>query len=387
MAKNLPDPNKFISPNQPPFIYPIETPWEEVIKAPPLWNSGKFPSLPKEKKYRFLGRDLISPIAIASGAAWGPIWVGFFFKMGYGMVIDKSKRTVPKISNKAPNICYVKADKYLTRKNFGKQLVGTMDPKVFAKSKTITNSFGIGSSDMLTWSKEVGDASELKKDGQLYSVSVTVTTPGNGGCTVILKDNTPTSILVESAGDLLMAASVAATHGGEVVELNLACPNVVDHPEEGELFQSGELVKYATAEFKRRFPSIPVGIKFGIYKSKDQMREVFIAGGDNLDYVSGINAPSQPLLGEDGSEILPGRRSAGICGWADREIALEHIKWADEIRKEEGLKYEILGCGGIVEVSDVDLYLKAGADMVQVATIALADPLFAYKYYLSNLDI
>lgn len=385
MAKNLPDPKNFVSPNQPPFIYPIEKPWEEVIKAPPLWKSGKFPPLPKEKKYKFLNQRLISPIAIASGAAWGPLWVGFFFKMGYGMVIDKSKRSVPKIANKAPNICYVKADELINRKNLGKQLIGTMNPKAFKASKTITNSFGIGSSDMLTWSKEVTEASKLKNEGQLYSVSVTVTTPGNGGCAVILKDNTPTAILVESAGDLLMAASVAATHGADIVELNLACPNVVDHPEEGELFQSGELVKYATAEFKRRFPTIPVGIKFGIYKSKAQMKKVFKAAGDNLDYVSGINAPAQPLLAEDGSEILPGRRSAGICGWADREIALEHISWADEIRKEEGLKYEVLGCGGIVEVEDVDRFLSAGADAVQVATIALADPLFAYKYYLSRI--
>ncbi len=381
MAKNLPDPKSFISPNQPPFIYPIEKPWEEVIKAPPIWKSGKFPPLPKEKKYSFLGQNLISPIAIASGPAWGPIWVEFFFKMGYGMVIDKSKRSVPKIVNKEPNITYVKVKDRLTRKNLGKQLIGSMDPEVFKESKTITNSFGIGSSDMLTWSKEVAQASKTKNPGQLYSVSVTVTTPGNGGCAVILNDFSSTAIIVESAGDLLMAASVAATHGADIIELNLACPNVVDHPEEGELFQSSELVKYATSEFKRRFPNVPVGIKFGLYKSKTQMKKVFLSAGDNLDFVSGINAVAQPLLAEDGTEILPGRRSAGICGWADQEIALEAIKWADEIRKEEGLKYEILGGGGVMDIKDVDLYLRAGANMVQVATIPLANPLFAYEYF------
>ena len=67
-----------------------------------------------------------------------------------------------------------------------------------------------------------------------------------------------------------------------------------------------------------------------------------------------------------------------------KDIALEEIKWADEIRREEGLKYEILGGGGIVELSDVDDFLNAGADMVQIATIALSDPLFAYKYELSK---
>ena len=43
----------------------IEKTWEEVIKEPPIWLSNKFPPLPKEKKYEFLGKKLISPIAIA----------------------------------------------------------------------------------------------------------------------------------------------------------------------------------------------------------------------------------------------------------------------------------------------------------------------------------
>ena len=60
-----------------------------------------------------------------------------------------------------------------------------------------------------------------------------------------------------------------------------------------------------------------------------------------------------------------------------KEIALEEIKWADQIRKSEGLKYEILGGGGIIELKDVDEFLKAGADAVQVATIPLVNPLFA----------
>lgn len=385
MKNNLPSPEKLTSPKQPTLIYDIHKTWEYVISHKPNWKSGKFPPLPKETKYRFLGHELISPIAISSGPAWGSIWVGFYFKMGFGMVIDKSKRSVTKATNKAPNISYIRIDVPLSRKTLGTQLVGTMDPKDFEKSKSITNSFGIGSPDMLTWSKEVEQAAKLANPGQIYACSVTVTTPGSeAGCAVLLKDDTSTAVIVESAADLLMGASVAATHGAQVVELNLACPNVVDHPEEGEMFQNDRLVKYVSAEFKRRFPSIPVGIKFGIYKSKAQMKKVFTAGGEHLDYVSGINAISQPVLAEDGSEILPGRKASGIAGWADRELALEHIKWADQIRKEEGLKYQILGGGGIVNIDDVDLYLKSGADMVQVATIALADPLFAYKYRLSK---
>jgi hypothetical protein len=49
-------------PKQPTFIYDITKSWEEVITKKPVWLSNKFPKLPTQKKYQFLGFDLISPI-------------------------------------------------------------------------------------------------------------------------------------------------------------------------------------------------------------------------------------------------------------------------------------------------------------------------------------
>ncbi len=385
MTTSLSDPKDFIDPNQPPLIYDIKKSWEEVISKPPVWLSNKFPPLPKEKKYSFLGHKLISPIAIASGGASGKLWTDFYFKMGYGLVLQKTRRSVPRKSNPAPNIAIVKVEKAVSREELDQTMHATLDPKDWKKYESITNSLGNPSSAMDVWGKELVEQRKAVSNGQLLGCSVTATTPGDGqGCSVILGNNPPEALIVETAADLLLAAATAVVSGTQVIEFNLACPNVTENPEEGEMFQSVQLVKYLFSEFKRRFPNTPAGFKFGVYNSKKQMENVFQSAGSNLDYVSGINALKMTVLAEDGSEILPGRRTSGVCGRADREIALEHIKWASEIRKEEGLKYEILGGGGILKPEDVDEYLNAGADMVQVCSIALADPLLAYKYYLTH---
>ena len=114
------------------------------------------------------------------------------------------------------------------------------------------------------------------------------------------------------------------------------------------------------------------------------MKKVFASCGDNLDYVSGVNAIATPVRDENGKDILPGRTVSGVCGAVMKDLALEEIRWAAEIRREKGLKYEILGGGGVITPKDADEFLMAGADAVQVATIALTDPLFAYHYQLAK---
>lgn len=377
-----PDPKELNHATQPPFIYDISRSWEEVVSHPPIWKSNKFP--PRPQLYKFLGQNLISPIIISAGPASGHFWTDFYFKMGYGAVIEKTRRTSTRPSNIAPNIAIIHSNGQLKRSDIGKPLTASMDPDDFKKHQSITNSFGNPSPSMDIWGPELVRQKESAGDGQLLGCSITATIPGVSGCSICIGPDTPITRIIEAASDMLVGAAVAVSNGVDFVEFNLACPNVTENIEEGEMFQSPELVSYLLAEFKRRFPNTPVGFKFGLYKSKDQMKQVFLAAADNLDYVSGINAIANPVVAKDGSEILPGRKTSGVCGKLLQDIALESIKWAGEIRQEEDLKYEILGGGGIIEVSDVDKFLEAGANAVQIATVALTDPLFAYKYRLAK---
>jgi dihydroorotate dehydrogenase len=364
---------------QPQFIYDITLPWEEVIAKKPIWKGG-FPSIPKQKKYTFLGQKLISPIIIAAGPASGKLWTDFYFKMGYGAVIQKTRRTTPRLANKNPNIAIVKSADQLTRKSISKGVVASLDQKDWSEYQSITNSFGNASNPMTVWAEELRQQTKAAGEGQLLGCSVTATFLEDPNSKKYLKSSTPETLIVETALDLLMGASAAVTNGAQFIEFNLACPNVTENNAEGEMFQDPKLVAYTLAEFKRRFPNIPVGFKFGLYKSRDQMKKVFVACGDNLDYVSGVNAIATPVRGEDGKDILPGRSVSGVCGAVMKDLALEEIHWAAEIRKETGLKYEILGGGGVITPKDAKEFLSAGADAVQVATIALTNPLFAFEY-------
>lgn len=368
----LADPKALTHPKQPTFVYDITKPWEEVVKDSPIWLSKKYPPLPKEKKYSFLGHKLISPIAISAGPASRKPWTDFYLKMGYGLVFEKTRRSTPRVANKVPNVAIIMADKEVGRENIDKPLTATLNQGEFRKYQSITNSFGNPSPALEIWAEELRRQKESVADGQILGCSVTATIVN------------PKTTMEEVVSDLLIAATAAVVSGAQVLEFNLACPNVLENSQEGEMFQDAKLVSYLLKEFKRRFPKVPVGFKFGLYKSKAQMKKVFAAAGDNLDYVSGINAIAMKVLGKNGKAILPGRRVSGVCGKLIADIALESIKWADQVRKEKGLKYEILGGGGIVSVEDVDKFLKAGADMVQIATIAMVDPLFAYKYRLNK---
>ncbi len=381
----MPDLQTLKAVDQPTFIYNIKKPWEEVVKSPPIWKSNKFPVLPKNKKYSFLGKNLISPIIIAAGPASGHHWSDFYFKMGYGAVIEKTRRSTPRSSNKAPNIALIKSKNPLTRQNIKDGVKASLDENDWERYKSITNSFGNPSPAIEIWSKELQIQKKAVGNGQMLGCSVTATFPEDGpACYKVLGKKGPAAAIVETALDLLTAASAAVTSGAEFIEFNLACPNVLENSTEGEMFQDEKLVAYTLGEFKKRFPNTPVGFKFGLYKNKEQMRKVFKSAGKNLDYVSGVNAIATIVTDDNGREILPGRMTSGVCGKIMKDIALEEIRWADEIRKEEKLKYEILGGGGIIEVGDVDEFLKAGADAVQVATIPLVNPLFAQHHHLSH---
>lgn len=373
--------SSFRDPKQPIFIYDIKKSWEEVVSKKPIWKSDKFPKLTKTKKYSFLGKKLISPIIIAAGPSSGHHWSDFYFKMGYGAVIEKTRRSSPRSSNKAPNIAIVNSDQYLKRANIKKGVQASLDEEDFISYMSITNSFGNPSPAIEVWAKELTVQKKAVSAGQMLGCSVTATFPHDGpSCFKILKTKDENAAIVETALDLLTAASAAVVNGAEFVEFNLACPNVTENTEEGEMFQNPKLIAYTLREFKKRFPETPVGFKFGLYKNKDQMRRCFASAGDDLDYVSGVNAIATPVYDKKGKEVLPGRSISGVCGKVMKEIALEEISWAAEVRAKEGLKYEILGGGGIVEPKDVDQFLDTGANAVQVATIPLVNPLFAYEY-------
>lgn len=370
-------------PQQPPLVWgDLNKPWEQVVKDGPVWM-GQFPPQPEkseyEGKYKFQGFELMSPISIAAGPASGKLWTDFYFKMTFGLVMEKTRRTVERESNAAPNIAIVKSEEPITRDTLGQTLIGSLDQNDWYRYMSMTNSFGNPSPNLITWPMELREQRKSVGEGQVLGCSVTATTPETNAA-AILNDKSESALIVETVGDLLVAETAAITNGAQLVEHNLACPNVTEHPEEGEMFMNEPLVKYLFASHARLFPNTPAGMKVGVFKSYEQMVRILVAGGDNMRFISTINAIGTQVVGKDGKDILPGRRQTGVAGKVDQQIALEQVDWAAQIREREGLKFEIIGGGGINGPEDADRFLNTGATIVFSGSGVLANPLMAHEY-------
>lgn len=87
-----------------------------------------------------------------------------------------------------------------------------------------------------------------------------------------------------------------------------------------------------------------------------------------------INDKGEPALGAT-------RCYSGICGGPIRAAAIDWVKQAHTIIKEENLDLTLVGCGGIMLPSHFDEFLNAGANIAMSATGMMWDPFLALRYH------
>ena len=75
------------------------------------------------------------------------------------------------------------------------------------------------------------------------------------------------------------------------------------------------------------------------------------------------------MPGDDGKSVLA-NELAGVSGRALQAITLGQVRQFRNLLPDE---VAVIGVGGIETREDADKYFKAGADMVQVATLIVRD--------------
>jgi len=60
-----------------------------------------------------------------------------------------------------------------------------------------------------------------------------------------------------------------------------------------------------------------------------------------------------------------------MCGASIKWAGLDMVKRLVALRKKHGLKFEIIGVGGVMTPADFQAYRQAGADVVQSVTAAM----------------
>jgi hypothetical protein len=312
-----------------------------------------------EPHHTFLG----NPVFLPFGVPAGPLLNGNFVKAALDHAFDiptyKTVRTHRYACHPWPNVLAVEVQGDLRP---GRTLVAS---ERYEEPLSITNSFGVPSFDPKFWQPDMAAAVAHARPGQVVVGSFQGTLPEGGGMDGYL-------------ADFALGARLVKETGVKVVEVNLSCPN------EG----TANLLCFDTGRSRRVVDAIqtelggtPLVIKIAYFNDDEKLKEFVREIGPLVQAISAINTVTAEIVDADGKQALPGegRLLSGVCGsairWAGLEMA-SRLKW---LREELGLRFEIVGVGGVNSAEDFDAYRKAGADVVMSATAAMWNPRLAQE--------
>ncbi len=203
------------------------------------------------------------------------------------------------------------------------------------------NSMGIPN---LGYKKYIEFASELKKNGKPYIVSVSGLSESDN--IKIIKE-------INSISDI------------DFIELNLSCPNIIGKPQVGYDFIQTKILLEKTFEFNKK----KLGVKLPPYFDFVHFEEVAkILNQFPLSFVTCINSIGNGLFVDIESEsvvIKPKGGFGGIGGKYVKPTALANVRKFFELLNKN---IAIIGVGGIETGIDVFEFLLCGASAVQIGT-------------------
>lgn len=334
-------------PDQPP-IYDIQKTYAENAEHGPFFEGPIFKREKPKEWIDFLGFPVRSRIGVPAGPLLTSKWIALAAKLGFDILTYKTIRSEAHPSHRLPNVTFVDAE--------GNQI----EQSASLSDLTITNSFGMPSKSPEFLLEDITRANQSLSEGQVMIVSV-VGTPNRG---------------VSFAQDFIRAAILAKEGGAKIIEANFSCPNV--DKAEGILYQSPETVhEYARLIAKAIHPT-PLILKVGVFADTHQMKSMFLAaargGARAICALNSVSMAVEPPLDE-------GRKTSGVCGGAIRGKALQFIRDASKIIRDNRLEITLLGCGGITMPEHFDAFFDAGADIAMSATGLMWDPYLAMRHY------
>jgi dihydroorotate dehydrogenase len=343
-----------------PFFDPKKTYYEN-------WEQGPFGDfangevLPEgELRFEFLGEKISYPIGIPAGPLLNGKFVDAALDKGWTVPVHKTVRSKTHPCNDWPNV--------LALKDFPGELSieRAQEPLVvtdtYVEPLSITNSFGNPSYEPEVWQADLRKSLAHAKPGQLVMCSFEGTK----------REGMSTEDYI---ADWANGMKSIADTGVKIVEANFSCPN------EGAatlLCFDVPKVKTVVTAIKEKIGDTKLIIKIAFFQP-EALRELVTEVGGIVDGFSAINTIAAPVVNEDGSQALPGahRVKSGICGHAIKWAGLDMTRRLAGLRKELGMHYGIIGCGGVTVPSDFKEFRDAGADLVMSATGAMWNPYLA----------
>lgn len=176
-------------------------------------------------------------------------------------------------------------------------------------------------------------------------------------------------------------AQLAAAAGADLVELNLACPNVWDggtqkriacfDPGQTEAICAAVEGALAAPASGRGRPAPPYGVKISPFSDPEALAELAaLLGGRSRGlggprFVTAVNTFPNALVLDDRLRPVLDVGLAGLSGAALRPVGLGQVR---QLRRLLPGQVDVVGVGGVLTGRDVVDYLAAGALAVQSAT-------------------
>ena len=344
-----------------PFYDP-EKSYEENFKDGPfgIFADGEVLKNTGKQKFNFLGFKVNSPFGIPAGPLINGKFVKAALEKGFDIVTYKTVRSQKYSCHIWPNILSVKIDGDLTLEKTKNKITADHNYK---QPLSITNSFGVPSTDPEFWQKDIIQLLKNTKEGQIV-VGAFQGTKKEG------------QSVDDYINDFCITAKILQDTGVKVIEVNLSCPN------EGtnnllcyDVERSVKVVK----SIKNKIKNTPLVIKIGYYKDYDALKNFVKEIGSQVEGISVINTIAAEIVDENGKQALPGegRIRSGICGSSIKWAGLEMVKRLKKLREEFNYNFQIIGVGGVSRADDFFEYRNAGADIVMSATGAMWNPYLA----------
>jgi dihydroorotate dehydrogenase len=318
------------------------------------------------RRWRVLGRSVGFPIGVpACVLNGGEQWVRHFAGNGYSVLTYKTVRSRAHEPNPQPNWVFAARETASLPPGAAAEVTadpwGWVDPGSPAVSTV--NSFGVPSPAPEEWLPDLERSLAAVADDQLLLVSVM----GEGDGTDLVDDFARTARMAEEAG-------------APVVELNLSCPNTLSSSAEGvkpPLCLDADATLAVVEGVRRALDDRTRLVAKLSWLDEPALAALVPRLAPLVDGVAGINTLQSRVRRSDGAATFPGRELAGLSGIAVRDSALDLTRRLVGLREAGGHSFDVLAMGGVTDPASFEALFAVGADAVQSASGAFADPYLA----------
>ncbi len=322
--------------------------------------SGHAPSKAEGPTHTLLGQPVDLPFGIAAGPLVNSRYIAAALGHGFDLPVYKTVRSRSWACHPWPNVLAVDVEGDL-HPTEGRLQGHTR----YAEPYSVTNSFGVPSFEPDVWQPDLARAVAAAGPGQVVIGSFQGTPSESGGVDAYI-------------ADFAAAARLVRETGAKMLEVNLSCPN------EGTahlLCFDTDRARAVVEAIKNELGDLPLIAKIAYFHDEAALRRLVDGVGRVADAIAAINTIGAEIVNERGEQALPGegRSRSGVGGGAIRWAGLATVERLARLRDELGLRFRIIGSGGVSEPSHYAAYRMAGADAVMSATAAMWNPLLAQQ--------